>query len=64
MKRKLLSVAAVLVTALALPALAQKKYDPGRVRQRDSRSATPTRTAARASAYGAIGKAINAYSAW
>jgi branched-chain amino acid transport system substrate-binding protein len=60
MKRKLLSVAAVLVTALALPALAQKKYDPG-ASDTEIKIGNTNPYSGPASAYGAIGKAINAY---
>src|SRR5438067_11888696 len=64
MKRKLLPVAALLAamlaSALALPALAQKKYDPG-ASDTEIKIGNTNPYSGPASAYGAIGKAINAY---
>jgi branched-chain amino acid transport system substrate-binding protein len=60
MKRRLLLSAAVLFTALALPALAQKKYDPG-ASDREIKIGNTNPYSGPASAYGAIGKSIAAY---
>src|SRR5207237_8646567 len=60
MKRTLLPVAAVLAAALAFPALAQKKYDPG-ASDTEIKIGNTNPYSGPASAYGAIGKAINAY---
>src|SRR5438094_10309164 len=64
MKRKLLPVAALLAAALAAvltsPALAQKKYDPG-ASDTEIKIGNTNPYSGPASAYGAIGKAINAY---
>src|SRR5438309_4910900 len=60
MKGKFLSVAAVLVTALALPALAQKKYDPG-ASDTEIKIGNTNPYSGPASAYGLIGKTIDAY---
>ena len=64
MKRKLLPVAALLAAILAAvltsPALAQKKYDPG-ASDTEIKIGNTNPYSGPASAYGAIGKAINAY---
>src|SRR5947208_15573493 len=60
MKRKLLPVAAVLAAALAGPALAQKKYDPG-ASDTEIKIGNTNPYSGPASAYGTIGKTIEAY---
>src|SRR3954464_11905067 len=60
MKRTLLPVAALLAAALALPALAQKKYDPG-ASDTEIKVGHTNPDSGPASAYGAIGKSIAAY---
>src|SRR2546430_13821272 len=60
MKRTLVPIAALLSVALAFPALAQKKYDPG-ASDKEIRVGNPTPSSGPASAYGAIGKSIAAY---
>jgi branched-chain amino acid transport system substrate-binding protein len=60
MKSKLLPVAALLAAALALPAFAQKKYDPG-VSDTEIKIGNTNPYSGPASAYGAIGKTITAY---
>src|SRR4051812_44494826 len=60
MKRTLLPVAALLAAALALPALAQKKYDPG-ASDTEIKIGHTNPYSGPASAYGAIGKSIAAY---
>jgi branched-chain amino acid transport system substrate-binding protein len=60
MKRTLLPVAALLATALALPALAQKKYDPG-ASDTEIKIGNTNPYSGPASAYVAIGKSIAAY---
>src|SRR5438045_1583208 len=60
MKRPLLPIAAVLAATLAFPELAQKKYDPG-ASDTESKIGNTNPYSGPASAYGAIGKAINAY---
>jgi branched-chain amino acid transport system substrate-binding protein len=59
MKRRLL-LSAALLTALSLPALAQKKYDPG-ASDREIKIGNTNPYSGPASAYGAIGKSIAAY---
>jgi len=61
MKRKLLPVAAVLAAALAFPALAQKKYDPG-ASDTEIKIGNTNPYSGPASAYGAIGKAARSIS--
>jgi len=60
MNRTLFPVAALLAAALAFPALAQKKYDPG-ASDTEIKIGNTNPYSGPASAYGAIGKAINAY---
>src|ERR687887_898151 len=60
MKRTLLPVAALLAAAVALPAFAQKKYDPG-ASNIEIKIGNTNPYSGPASAYGAIGKAIAAY---
>src|SRR5438874_11225835 len=60
MKRTLLPIAAVLAATLAFPALAQKKYDPG-ASDTEIKIGNTNPDSGPASAYGGIGKAINAY---
>ena len=60
MKRTLVAIAAMLSTALALPALAQKKYDPGAT-DNEIKIGNTNPYSGPASAYGAIGKTIAAY---
>jgi branched-chain amino acid transport system substrate-binding protein len=60
MKRTLFPVAALIAAALALPALAQKKYDPG-ASDTEIKIGNTNPYSGPASAYGAIGKAITAY---
>src|SRR5919198_659432 len=60
MKRTLLPVAALLAAAVALPAFAQKKYDPG-ASDTEIKIGNTNPYSGPASAYGAIGKTINAY---
>ncbi len=60
MKRTLVPVAALLAAALALPALAQKKYDPG-ASDTEIKVGHTNPYSGPASAYGAIGKSIAAY---
>src|SRR5436853_5894988 len=64
MKRRLIPVAALLAAVLAAvltsPALAQKKYDPG-ASDKEIKVGNTNPYSGPASAYGAIGKAINAY---
>src|SRR3954464_1420466 len=60
MKRTLLPVAALLAAALALPALAQKKYDPG-ASDTEIKIGHTNPYSGPASAYGTIGKSIAAY---
>jgi len=59
-RRLLLSVVASLAAALALPAAAQKKYDPG-ASDTEIKIGNTNPYSGPASAYGAIGKAIAAY---
>src|SRR5256714_13094166 len=59
-KRMLLASIAAGVVALAGPALAQKKYDPG-ASDTEIKIGNTNPYSGPASAYGAIGKAINAY---
>jgi len=60
MKRTLLPIAAVLAAALALPATAQKKYDPG-ASDSEIKIGNTNPYSGPASAYGTIGKSIAAY---
>ncbi|HSU63190.1 MAG TPA: ABC transporter substrate-binding protein [Burkholderiales bacterium] len=60
MNRTLFPVTALLAAALAFPALAQKKYDPG-ASDTEIKIGNTNPYSGPASAYGAIGKAINAY---
>jgi branched-chain amino acid transport system substrate-binding protein len=60
MNRKLVPVAAILAAALAFPAAAQKKYDPGAT-DSEIKLGNTNPYSGPASAYGAIGKAIAAY---
>src|SRR5512147_1922925 len=61
MKRKLISIAALLSVALASPAaLAQKKYDPG-ANDKEIKIGNIMPYSGPASAYGTIGKAEAAY---
>src|SRR6476661_11253093 len=61
MKFKLIPIAALLVPALASPAaLAQKKYDPG-ASDKEIKIGNTNPYSGNASAYGTIGKAIDAY---
>src|ERR671936_1195161 len=60
MKRPLLPLAALLTAALALPALAQKKYDPGAT-DTEIKIGNTNPYSGPASAYGTIGKTISAY---
>jgi branched-chain amino acid transport system substrate-binding protein len=60
MKRTILLLATTLAAALALPALAQKKYDPG-ASDREIKIGNTNPYSGPASAYGAIGKSIAAY---
>src|SRR3954471_9263334 len=60
MKRTLLAFAGSLVLAAALPALAQKKYDPG-ASDTEIRVGNTNPYSGPASAYGAIGRSIAAY---
>jgi branched-chain amino acid transport system substrate-binding protein len=60
MKPRHLSLAALLAATLALPALAQKKYDPG-ASDSEIKIGNTNPYSGPASAYGAIGKAIAAY---
>src|ERR687884_890895 len=60
MKRRLLLSAALLCTALALPALAQKKYSPG-ASDTEIKIGNTNPYSGPASAYGLIGKTIEAY---
>ena len=60
MKRRLVLSAAVLTAALAFPALAQKKYDPG-ASDKEIKVGNTNPYSGPASAYGAIGKSIAAY---
>jgi ABC-type branched-subunit amino acid transport system substrate-binding protein len=60
MKPTLLPVAAVLAAALALPVLAQKKYDPG-ASDTEIKVGNTNPYSGPASAYGVIGKSIAAY---
>src|SRR4051794_41592366 len=60
MKRTLLAFAGSLVLAAALPALAQKKYDPG-ASDTEIKIGNTNPYSGPASAYGVIGKSIAAY---
>src|SRR2546421_11950973 len=60
MKRMLLAFAGSLVLAAALPALAQKKYDPG-ASDTEIKIGNTNPYSGPASAYGVIGKTIAAY---
>src|SRR5437763_13067989 len=60
MKRPLLPIAPVLAATLAFPPLAQKKYDPG-ASDSEIKIGNTNPNSGPASAYGAIGKEINAY---
>ncbi len=60
MNRTLFPIAAMLAATLALPALAQKKYDPG-ASDTEIKIGNTNPYSGPASAYGAIGKAIAAY---
>src|SRR5438067_902325 len=60
MKRTLVPIAALLSVALAFPALAQKKYDPG-ASDKEIKVGNTNPYSGPASAYGAIGKSIAAY---
>jgi branched-chain amino acid transport system substrate-binding protein len=60
MNRKLLPIAALVAAALATPALAQKKYDPG-ASDTEIKVGNTNPYSGPASAYGAIGKTIAAY---
>src|SRR5436189_5329825 len=60
MKRTLLAFAGSLVLAAALPALAQKKYDPG-ASDTEIKVGNTNPYSGPASAYGVIGKTIAAY---
>src|SRR5690349_21930040 len=60
MKRRLIPVAALLAALFTAPALAQKKYDPG-ASDTEIKIGNTNPYSGPASAYGAIGKAINAY---
>jgi ABC-type branched-subunit amino acid transport system substrate-binding protein len=60
MNRTFFPVAALIVTALAFPALAQKKYDPG-ASDTEIKIGNTNPYSGPASAYGAIGKSIAAY---
>ncbi len=60
MKQRLITVAALLAAALALPAAAQKKYDPG-ASDTEIKIGHINPYSGPASAYGEIGKAIAAY---
>jgi branched-chain amino acid transport system substrate-binding protein len=60
MKRTLLPIAALLAAALATPALAQKKYDPG-ASDSEIKIGNTNPYSGPASAYGTIGKVIAAY---
>ena len=60
MKRTLVPISALLSVALAFPALAQKKYDPG-ASDKEIKVGNTNPYSGPASAYGAIGKSIAAY---
>jgi branched-chain amino acid transport system substrate-binding protein len=60
MKHRLIPIAAVLAAALALPAAAQKKYDPG-ASDSEIKIGNTNPYSGPASAYGTIGKSIAAY---
>ncbi|TMH47191.1 MAG: ABC transporter substrate-binding protein [Betaproteobacteria bacterium] len=60
MKGRLFTIAALLTVALAFPALAQKKYDPG-ASDKEIKVGNTNPYSGPASAYGAIGKSIAAY---
>jgi branched-chain amino acid transport system substrate-binding protein len=60
MKHRLIPVAAVLAAALSLPAVAQKKYDPG-ASDSEIKIGNTNPYSGPASAYGTIGKSIAAY---
>ena len=60
MNRTLFPVAALISAALAFPALAQKKYDPG-ASDTEIKIGNTNPYSGPASAYGAIGKSITAY---
>ena len=60
MKRRLLAFAGLLSLALAVPALAQKKYDAG-ASDKEIKIGNTNPYSGPASAYGAIGKSIAAY---
>src|SRR5881394_4477385 len=60
MKRKLVPIVALLASAAALPALAQKKYDPG-ASDTEIKIGNTNPYSGPASAYGVIGKSIAAY---
>src|SRR5881394_1002516 len=60
MKRKLVPIVALLAAALSLPAAAQKKYDPG-ASDSEIKIGNTNPYSGPASAYGVIGKSINAY---
>ena len=59
-KRKLLASAAATLAAAASPALAQKKYDPG-ASDAEIKIGNTNPYSGPASAYGTIGKTIDAY---
>src|ERR1043165_598228 len=58
--KRMVGIVALLAAALSLPALAQKKYDPG-ASDTEIRIGNTNPYSGPASAYGAIGKAIAAY---
>jgi branched-chain amino acid transport system substrate-binding protein len=60
MKRMLVPLAALVAAALAMPALAQKKYDPG-ASDSEIKIGNTNPYSGPASAYGTIGKTISAY---
>src|SRR5437588_10606807 len=60
MKGRLFTIAALLTVALAFPALAQKKYDPG-ASDKEIKVGNTNPYSGPASAYGFHGKAIHAY---
>jgi ABC-type branched-subunit amino acid transport system substrate-binding protein len=60
MKHRLIPVAALVAAALSLPALAQKKYDPG-ASDTEIKIGNTNPYSGPASAYGTIGKTIGAY---
>src|SRR6187397_61280 len=60
MKRRLLPAVALLAATLTFPALAQKKYDPG-ASDTEIKIGNTNPYSGPASAYGTIGKTIDAY---